>query len=203
LSKDRIFFVGHVMIDNLFHQVEKLRHMDSSALASSKIKKRYHDYGVVTLHRPSNVDNKGTLERIIGALAEKIGKDIPLIFPVHPRMKANLEKFNIRLPGSLIPTQSLPYMAFLNLFIGAKVVLTDSGGVQEETTALGVPCVTLRENTERPITLSEGYKHTCRHLAGKNRITDEKYSSRPGQEGQETGVVGRQSFREDREYIGR
>jgi UDP-N-acetylglucosamine 2-epimerase (non-hydrolysing) len=98
------------MIDNLFYQVQKLRQMDRSALSTLAIKKKYRNYGVVTLHRPSNVDNKDILERIIGALAE-VAKDMPLIFSVHPRTQANLKKFDIRLPESLIPTKSLPYMA--------------------------------------------------------------------------------------------
>lgn len=153
--QERIFFVGHVMIDNLFFQLEKMKQMDPKKLPSSELKEGRQAYGVVTLHRPSNVDNKETLEEIIQALQE-IGARLPLIFPIHPRTQGNLDKFQIRLPDSIIVTKPLSYMDFLNLFRDAKLVLTDSGGIQEETTALGVPCLTLRENTERPITVTEG-----------------------------------------------
>ncbi len=154
-SSDRIFFVGHVMIDNLFYQLQKLDQLDEDTLYSASIKKQYPRYGVVTLHRPSNVDERETCERIIAALSQ-VGKDLPLIFPIHPRTKASLEKFNISLDGTILPTQPLSYMEFLWLWKDAVLALTDSGGVQEETTALGIPCLTLRENTERPITISEG-----------------------------------------------
>ena len=141
----RVFQVGNVMVDNLLHQVRKLEAGDR---ASAR-------YGVVTLHRPSNVDDAATLARIASALRE-ISADLPLIFPVHPRTRANLEKFGIDLGPNVTLMGPQGYMAFLRLWMDAAVVLTDSGGLQEETTALGVPCVTLRENTERPITVSEG-----------------------------------------------
>ncbi len=150
-----VFFVGHVMIDNLFHQVAKLEKMVSGSLEGGELKTRYPRYGIVTLHRPSNVDDPATLRRIIGALAEIAGT-LPLIFPIHPRTQDRLDRFGIALPDGIIVTRPLPYMAFLNLFKDARVVLTDSGGMQEETTALGVPCLTLRENTERPITAEDG-----------------------------------------------
>ncbi len=155
-SEERIFFVGHVMIDNLFHQVEKLKSADRESLnLSMDLKQRYPEYGVVTLHRPSNVDNRDILTELIMALNE-ISQQIPLIFPAHPRTRKNLQKFGLSLSENILTTEALPYKQFLNLFMDAKVVLTDSGGIQEETTALGVPCLTLRENTERPITVSEG-----------------------------------------------
>jgi UDP-N-acetylglucosamine 2-epimerase (non-hydrolysing) len=153
--EESIFFIGNVMIDNLFYQVEKLKTIDSSQLASSEIKNKYPEYGVVTLHRPSNVDDKATLTGIIQALTE-ISRELPLIFPIHPRTKKTLDAFNIQLPDTIVLTEPMPYMDFLNLFKDAKVVLTDSGGIQEETTALGIPCITMRENTERPITVDEG-----------------------------------------------
>jgi UDP-N-acetylglucosamine 2-epimerase (non-hydrolysing) len=152
---DRIFFVGHVMIDNLFHQVRKLEGMDTSSMPTAGFKKEFRDYGVVTLHRPSNVDNETTLRGIIGALTE-ISKQLPLIFPIHPRTQANLDRLGLTLLDTIHTTGPLPYMEFLNLFKDARLLLTDSGGIQEETTALGVPCLTLRENTERPITVTEG-----------------------------------------------
>lgn len=153
--RDRIHFVGHVMIDNLFHQVEKIGRMDPASLATAALKQRFPDYGVVTLHRPSNVDDPATFSGIMGALAE-VAKDLPLIFPVHPRTRGNLQKFGIEIPDSIVLQEPQPYMDFLNLFKDARLVMTDSGGLQEETTALGVPCLTLRENTERPVTVTEG-----------------------------------------------
>ncbi len=150
-----IFFVGHVMIDNLFHQVAKLENVPGLAAETESLKQRLGRYGVVTLHRPSNVDQRDTLERLVGALA-KISDRLPLVFPIHPRTQANLDQFGIALPDSIVTIKPQPYMAFLNLFKDARLVLTDSGGLQEETTALGIPCITLRENTERPITVEQG-----------------------------------------------
>jgi UDP-N-acetylglucosamine 2-epimerase (non-hydrolysing) len=112
-------------------------------------------YGVVTLHRASNVDVPATLRGIARAL-EVIAEDLPLVFPMHPRTKARCTDAGITFSDRVRITPPLSYMEFLSLWRGADVVLTDSGGVQEETTALGVRCVTLRDNTERPVTLSEG-----------------------------------------------
>jgi len=152
---ERIFFVGHVMIDNLIFQLKKLEEGIRERPFSDSIKDQFSRYGVVTLHRPSNVDDKETLEGIAGALST-LSEDLPLVFPIHPRTKKNLERFNIQLNASIVVTEPLSYMEFLNLWKDASMVLTDSGGIQEETTALGIPCLTLRENTERPITVSEG-----------------------------------------------
>ena len=137
------------MIDTLYFQLNKL---GTSAGNQAK------PYAVVTLHRPSNVDEKEPLQGIIEALAE-ISKDMLVIFPAHPRTKKNLESFGLlgkikEANIQLLPP--LPYMEFLKLWKDAELVLTDSGGIQEETTALGVPCFTARENTERPITIEEG-----------------------------------------------
>ncbi|WP_254899381.1 non-hydrolyzing UDP-N-acetylglucosamine 2-epimerase [Methylomagnum ishizawai] len=153
--RDRIHFVGHVMIDNLFHQVEKLAALPPAALGTTPLKQRFPEYGVITLHRPSNVDDPQVFSGIMAALAE-VSQGLPLIFPVHPRTRGNLDKFGIAIPDSVVLTEPLAYMDFLNLFKDARLVLTDSGGLQEETTALGVPCLTLRENTERPVTVDEG-----------------------------------------------
>jgi len=152
---EKIFFVGHVMIDNLMYQLEKLNGTVGDAFSTAAVKETYSKYGVVTLHRPSNVDDKNTLKGIAEAL-ERLSGEIPLIFPIHPRTKKNLAAFNVSLNGSITVTEPLSYMEFLNLWKDATLVLTDSGGIQEETTALGIPCLTLRENTERPITISEG-----------------------------------------------
>ena len=153
--KDAIFHVGHVMIDNLVYQCKQLDLIDSSSLSSTKIKNALPRYGVVTLHRPSNVDEPEVLRDIVSAL-RNISSTLPLVFPVHPRTAKNIESFGIDLGENITVTKPLSYMDFLNLWRDAVVVLTDSGGLQEETTALGVPCLTLRENTERPITVEEG-----------------------------------------------
>jgi UDP-N-acetylglucosamine 2-epimerase (non-hydrolysing) len=154
-----VHYVGHVMVDNVLYQADKLAHADTSGFETSAFKQARADagqrYGVVTLHRPSNVDDADTFTRIAGALKE-IAAELPLIFPVHPRTRANIEKFGIDLGPNISLAGPQAYMAFLNLWKDAAVVLTDSGGLQEETTALGVPCVTIRENTERPVTVDEG-----------------------------------------------
>lgn len=151
----KVFFVGHVMIDNLYYQLDKLKNMDTGELTSTHIRQELGQYGVVTLHRPGNVDNAGTLRRLMAALVE-ISMELPMVFPVHPRTKAMLDQYGIAPPSTIRMTQPLSFMDFLNLWKDAVMVLTDSGGLQEETTALGVPCLTLRDNTERPITLIEG-----------------------------------------------
>ena len=148
-------YVGHVMVDNVLYQADKLTQADTSGFETSAFKAQQERYGVVTLHRPSNVDEPDTFARIAGALKE-IARDLPLIFPVHPRTRANIEKFGIDLGPNVTLAGPQAYMAFLNLWKDAAVVLTDSGGLQEETTALGVPCITIRENTERPVTVDEG-----------------------------------------------
>jgi UDP-N-acetylglucosamine 2-epimerase (non-hydrolysing) len=154
-----IHYVGHVMVDNVLYQADKLARADTSGFDTAAFKAAASEnggrYGVVTLHRPSNVDDAVNFARIAGALKE-ISAELPLIFPVHPRTRANLDKFGIDLGPNITLAGPQAYMAFLNLWKDAAVVLTDSGGLQEETTALGVPCVTIRENTERPVTVDEG-----------------------------------------------
>src|SRR5688500_3662531 len=145
----RIHSVGHVMVDNLLYQAAKLKHCDSTAFPTDAFKRKHRRYGVVTLHRPSNVDSAEALERVAAAL-RAISEQLPLAFPVHPRTRQNIEKFGIDFgPGvELMPPQA--YMSFLHLWKDAAVVLTDSGGMQEETSALGAPCVTVPEDTARP-----------------------------------------------------
>lgn len=154
-----IFHVGHVMVDNLLYQANKLTHTDTSKLETAAYKTSItiakKGYGVITLHRPSNVDDPQMMTKISGALKE-IATQLPLIFPVHPRTRINLEKFSIDLGPNITLIGPQAYMSFLNLWKDATLVLTDSGGLQEETTALGVPCITIRNNTERPITVDEG-----------------------------------------------
>jgi UDP-N-acetylglucosamine 2-epimerase (non-hydrolysing) len=152
---ERVHDVGNVMVDNLFHQARRLREADTRALETDAFKREHPRYGVVTLHRPSNVDSAEALERSARALRE-ISLDLPLVFPVHPRTRKNLERFGVDLGPHVTLVGPQGYMPFLHLWRDAAVVLTDSGGLQEETTALGVPCVTMRENTERPITVEEG-----------------------------------------------
>lgn len=153
---ESIYFVGHVMIDNLMYQLKKLLESSLRSDTSSEIKQKLNGkYGVVTLHRPSNVDDPVVLSRIVKALS-LVAEHIPLVFPVHPRTAINLEKLGRPLSPAILMTKPLPYMEFLNLWKDATLILTDSGGLQEESTALGIPCLTLRDNTERPITLSEG-----------------------------------------------
>jgi UDP-N-acetylglucosamine 2-epimerase (non-hydrolysing) len=152
---DRVHAVGNVMIDNLLHHVARLERMDASRFATDAARRRHRRYGVVTLHRPSNVDERPALERVALAL-RRVAQELPLVFAVHPRTRERLQRFEIDLGPhvELLPPQG--YLPFLHLWRHAAVVLTDSGGLQEETTALGVPCVTLRENTERPVTVEEG-----------------------------------------------
>ena len=157
IPASRIRFVGNVMIDSLYAQLERA---NRSRIRQELGLERGTAYAVVTLHRPSNVDERAPLERILSAL-EQIGERLQIIFPAHPRTRRRLEEFGLmgRVEG-LAPrlrlVEPLGYLDFLRLYSGAKLVLTDSGGIQEETTALSIPCLTLRENTERPITITHG-----------------------------------------------
>jgi UDP-N-acetylglucosamine 2-epimerase (non-hydrolysing) len=151
---EKIKFVGNVMIDSLFYNLEKSKESDARENLSLDNK----DYAVLTLHRPSNVDDQEAFTRLLDALLP-ISEKLPVVFPVHPRTRANIEKFGFaeRVESANIKLiEPLGYLDFMNLYSGAKLVLTDSGGLQEETTALGIPCLTLRENTERPITIELG-----------------------------------------------
>jgi UDP-N-acetylglucosamine 2-epimerase (non-hydrolysing) len=150
-ASERIFFVGNVMIDTLLRFAEKAEH--------SRIRETLGlegDFILLTLHRPSNVDEAAPLQRIITALKE-IGRRIPIVFPAHPRSRRMLKELGLEedVPGLMI-IEPLGYLDFIHLERRARIVLTDSGGVQEETTVFGVPCLTLRDNTERPVTLTEG-----------------------------------------------
>jgi UDP-N-acetylglucosamine 2-epimerase (non-hydrolysing) len=148
---EHVHFVGNIMIDTLRANLEKARALD--ILDTLQLEKG--SYAVLTLHRPSNVDDPEKLSALFGVL-EEIHQRIPVVFPVHPRTSASIA----RLLGGRAPklqlTEPLGYLEFLRLIADAKLVLTDSGGVQEETTVLGVPCLTLRVNTERPVTVTEG-----------------------------------------------
>lgn len=152
VAPGRIRFVGNVMIDTLLHGLEGARERNYPA----ELGLERDEYAVATLHRPSNVDRAGPLETALRALA-RVGRERPVVLPLHPRTGKNVERFGLRaLLDELVTVPAAGYREMVSLLDGAAVVLTDSGGVQEETTALGVPCVTLREQTERPITLTHG-----------------------------------------------
>jgi UDP-N-acetylglucosamine 2-epimerase (non-hydrolysing) len=115
----------------------------------------FHPFAVLTLHRPSNVDSPEKLESLLNVI-EEVGERLPVVFPVHPRTQKIIARLGGRGNSGLKLIPPVGYLDFLFLLSGAKMVLTDSGGIQEETTALGVPCLTLRENTERPVTVTQG-----------------------------------------------
>jgi len=160
---EKIFFVGNVMIDTLLGLKEASRQSDIGRRLGLN-----GEFGFVTLHRPSNVDLKETFEEILSAL-DALQRELPLVFPVHPRTVNRLKQFGHwdELQGwpNLKLVEPVGYLDSVWLMSNAKVVLTDSGGMQEETTVLGIPCLTIRENTERPITISEG----TNTLVGTNR----------------------------------
>lgn len=163
ISKGKIYFVGNVMIDTLLQ-------FRAKAEKSAKIKIDQEDYALLTLHRPSNVDDKRTFKSILEALKE-VSKRIPILFPAHPRTQKQVKAFGyekyfnflelnpkntVKLRNSINLSGPLSYVEFLNLMAKSKLVYTDSGGIQEETTILAIPCLTIRENTERPVTIEEG-----------------------------------------------
>ena len=161
IAAERICFVGNVMIDSLRANLAHAR-APGQTLRSHGIDpdvlKHPHGHGVVTLHRPSNVDDPRTLRAMLGALAE-VAQRLPLVFALHPRTRANIERFELAPlidPARMLMLPPQGYLEMLGLMASATLVLTDSGGLQEETTALGVPCLTLRDNTERPITVEQG-----------------------------------------------
>ena len=154
IPESKIFMIGNVMIDSLFSNLEAVKSMDIRAKFGLE-----KDYALITLHRPSNVDEKETFERIISAI-EDISGNIQFVFPMHPRTRKMAVKFDLferlqSIEGMNI-TEPAGYLDFIALMSKSKLVLTDSGGLQEETTALGIPCITIRENTERPVTITEG-----------------------------------------------
>jgi len=155
IPAERIRLVGNVMIDSLFQNLERAR----QSQVRNELGVAGADYAVLTLHRPSNVDNETTFGQILSAL-ETITQTVPVIFPVHPRTRKTIAELGLSERVAAIKNlrliAPLGYLDFLSLYSNACLVLTDSGGIQEETTALGIPCLTLRENTERPITVELG-----------------------------------------------
>ena len=170
IDRERVRFVGNVMIDSLLrHRRRAIAPIETltSAGQAGDFAGGIGDFGVVTLHRPSNVDALPALREALTILRD-VASRLPLIWPVHPRAKANIERFGLSpmLAGAritLLPPQG--YLEMLGLMGQARLVLTDSGGIQEETTALAVPCLTMRDNTERPITVEQG----TNTLVGRNR----------------------------------
>ena len=158
VKKSNVFFVGNTMIDSLKSYMRKTEASDIlNQLALSK-----NDYTLVTLHRPSNVDTKEGLTKILDIFISinELDKNTEIVFPVHPRTRKMMETYKLRRKFNAVPnliiTEPLGYLDFLSLMMNARYVLTDSGGIQEETTSLKIPCLTLRENTERPVTVDEG-----------------------------------------------
>ena len=188
ISADAVHFVGNIMIDSL------LRHRQravppAETLAREGVPAGFLDgaagFGVVTLHRPSNVDEPEALRDSLSVLLD-VAQSVPLIWPVHPRARANIERFGLA-PSladariALLPPQG--YLEMLGMLAGACLVLTDSGGIQEETTALGVPCLTMRENTERPITVEQGTNTVVGRKRDRIRACVEEILSGRGKRG--------------------
>jgi UDP-N-acetylglucosamine 2-epimerase (non-hydrolysing) len=157
----KIDFIGNIMIDS--YELQRAQ-IDADG-TRARLGLEQQDYGVVTLHRPSNVDARETLEPLMQQLVA-VSRRLPVVFSVHPRTRKSLVQHRLLESLSGVPglrlTEPLGYVEFMNLVSGARVAITDSGGVQEETTYLGIPCLTLRENTERPITVSEGTNRLTR-----------------------------------------
>jgi UDP-N-acetylglucosamine 2-epimerase (non-hydrolysing) len=167
---EKIFFVGNAMIDTLLAHRKRARRSDilHKLGLTPERNERAMPYALCTLHRPSNVDHEETFRGILQAL-EEIGKGIPILYPIHPRARQRIHSFGlvahvtfacsieaIHLKNPITCLEPLGYLDFLQLMANARLVLSDSGGIQEETTILGIPCVTIRENTERPVTIAEG-----------------------------------------------
>jgi UDP-N-acetylglucosamine 2-epimerase (non-hydrolysing) len=160
VDRAKIQRVGNIMIDSL----EMLRNSIEKQSAYKDLNLKCRDYGLVTLHRPSNVDDPQILQQLCNALVN-ISKQLPLVFPIHPRTRKNLEKLDLmsklETKKQLLISEPINYIRFMNLVFNCRFALTDSGGIQEETTYLGIPCLTLRPNTERPITIVRGTNKLC------------------------------------------
>ena len=157
IAREKVHFVGNVMIDTLRFNLSDAVPA-ATTLASYGVNNAGREYGLLTLHRPSNVDDPIVLERLFTTLA-RISKSTPLLFPVHARTQSRIAATGLEsllAESAITPIEPQGYLEMLGLMKDAKVVFTDSGGIQEETTALGVPCITLRDSTERPITVTQG-----------------------------------------------
>ena len=155
VPENRVKFVGNIMIDSLYDALDRVKSNDSNPAKKLGMSR----YSVVTLHRPSNVDIEDKVVELVENLVQ-VSHKIPIVFPMHPRTRNNLKKFGklsvLENESSIHIIEPLGYLEFVSLIGGSSLVITDSGGLQEETTSLGIPCLTLRENTERPITITEG-----------------------------------------------
>ena len=159
ISSDKIHFVGNTMIDSLVQYLDRaisLKEWENSSLTKN-------NYCLLTMHRPSNVDDVKNIEKVFDII-KFFSDKINFILPVHPRLKKTITSLEASQPKNLLVINPLPYINFLSLLYGAKIVVTDSGGVQEESTFLKIPCITLRENTERPVTI----EHGTNYLTGLN-----------------------------------
>ena len=161
VGKDKIELIGNIMIDSF----EMLRKKIESSEAQTELGLETGTYALVTLHRPSNVDSMESLAPIVDALSD-VSSQLPVVFVAHPRTIAGLKEFGLDKKLDEAPDitllEPLPYIRFMNVVTGARLVITDSGGLQEETTYLGIPCLTMRENTERPITVTRGTNRLVR-----------------------------------------
>jgi len=151
IPRSKVYLVGNPMIDTLKRHLPEARRRRTAERFGLKDR----SYGLVTLHRPANVDRPEPLLNFLTAL-QALSLRLPILFPVHPRTRERLERIGFKPGEGFLLSEPLGYLDFLSLMATARFLLTDSGGIQEETTALGIPCLTLRENTERPITISEG-----------------------------------------------
>jgi len=160
VAEERIERVGNIMIDSLEMVREKIESKD----IYKKFNRKKNEYGLTTLHRPANVDSYEILKKLCTKLVD-ISRKIPLIFPVHPRTMAKLKDFNLNNilenAAAIHLTEPLGYIDFMNMVFNTRLIITDSGGVQEEATYLGIPCLTLRPNTERPVTTTQGTNKLC------------------------------------------
>lgn len=174
VASTKIIRVGNIMIDSF----EMLRETIGETAAHRELALETRGYGVVTLHRPGNVDAPANLRKLAGIL-DRVSKKLKLVFPVHPRTRKNLEKAGLleklQANRNLLLLEPQSYKRFMSLVVNCRLVVTDSGGVQEETTYLGIPCLTLRPNTERPITVSQGTNVLC-GLENVERLVDEVLS---------------------------
>ena len=160
ISPDKIHMVGNIMIDSL----EMLRHRIEQADACKAFGLKAGTYGVVTMHRPANVDSPAVLGQICQVLTA-VSEKLPLVFPIHPRTRKKMEEQGLLAAlesgNRVFLPEPINYIAFMNLVMNSRLVITDSGGIQEETSYLGIPCLTVRKNTERPITITQGTNQLC------------------------------------------
>ena len=169
VDPEKIIRVGNIMIDSL----EMLRGKIEKETVCKDFGLKAGEYGLATLHRPANVDDPGKLKSLCSSLMD-ISEKLPLVFPLHPRTRKNMEKYglydSIKNAAGITLTEPINYIRFMNLVFNCRLAITDSGGIQEETTYLGIPCITLRPNTERPVTVTHGTNRLCRLEELENQV---------------------------------